>query len=101
MTCLAGICPASICANEVLMSSRPTPIEPMIRLHNLAPSVWHDGEHERAFGLDRLSAWSALEMGDTEPSGTAFLQAAQLAGLVDARGQAMTADEATAFPRDR
>ena len=58
--------------------------DPLVRplaLHNLAFAVWHAGETERADGLNRLSARSALEMGSTVSSGMAFLQAAHFAGI--------------------
>ncbi len=58
--------------------------DPLVRplaLHNLAFAVWHAGEPERADGLNRLSARSALEMGASVSSGMAFLQAAHFAGI--------------------
>jgi len=58
--------------------------DPLIRptaLHNLAFSVWSAGERERAVGLNRISARSALEMGVTVTSGMAFLQAGLFAGF--------------------
>ncbi len=58
--------------------------DPLVRplaLHDLAFAVWNAGEPERADGLNRLSARSALEMGVTVSSGMAFLQAAHFAGV--------------------
>ncbi len=70
--------------SEALVLADLPGADPLVRplvLHNLAFTAEHDGEHERALGLNRLSARSALEMGVTVSSGMAFLQAAQLAGV--------------------
>jgi hypothetical protein len=59
--------------------------DPLIRpnaLHNLSFSVWDAGERERAAGLNRLAARSALEMGATVTSGMAFVQAGLFAGVL-------------------
>jgi predicted ATPase len=58
--------------------------DPLIRptaFHNLAFSVWNAGQPERAAGLNRIAARSALEMGATVNSGMAFLQAGLFAGV--------------------
>jgi predicted ATPase/DNA-binding SARP family transcriptional activator len=68
---------------SVELADRPG-ADPVIRptaLHNLSFSLWNAGEHERAIGLNRISARSALEMGATIPSGMAFLQAGLFAGV--------------------
>jgi predicted ATPase/DNA-binding SARP family transcriptional activator len=66
---------------SVQLSDKPG-ADPLMRptaLHNLAFSVWHAGERERARGQLRLSARSALETGATVASGMAFL----LGGLIE------------------
>jgi len=58
--------------------------DPLIRppaFHNLAFGVWNAGERERAVGLNRIAARSALEMGATVTSGMAFFQAGLFAGV--------------------
>jgi tetratricopeptide (TPR) repeat protein len=57
------------------------PLTRPVALHNLAFSVWNASERERAVGLNRISARSALEMGAALSSGMAFLQAGFFAGL--------------------
>lgn len=48
--------------------------------HALAYVVWDDGDLDRAAGLNRAAARSALKNGETVNSGLAFLQAATFAG---------------------
>lgn len=71
-------------ANESIeLVDRPG-ADPLIRptaFHNLAFTLWQAGELERAVGLNRISARSALEMGATVTSGLAFLQAGLFAGV--------------------
>ncbi len=65
------------------LADRPD-ADPLIRpiaLHNLSFSLWTAGERERAVGLNRISARTALEMGATVSSGMAFLQAGLYAGV--------------------
>jgi predicted ATPase/DNA-binding SARP family transcriptional activator len=69
---------------SVELADRPG-ADPLIRptaLHNLSFTLWDAGERERAVGLNRISARSALEMGATVSSGMAFLQAGLFAGVV-------------------
>jgi tetratricopeptide (TPR) repeat protein len=68
---------------SVELAGRPG-ADPLIRptaLHNLSFTLWNAGERERAVGLNRISARSALEMGTTVSSGMAFLQAGLYAGV--------------------
>ncbi len=68
---------------SVELADRPG-ADPLIRpaaLHNLSFSLWNDGKRERAIGLNRISARSALEMGVTINSAMAFLQAGLFAGV--------------------
>jgi tetratricopeptide (TPR) repeat protein len=68
---------------SVGLADRPD-ADPLIRpsaFHNLAFSLWHAGERERAIGLNRMSAQSALETGAAVTSGMAFLQAGLFAGV--------------------
>jgi len=53
--------------------------------HSLAYAVWDAGDFDRAEGLNRAAARSALETGVTVNTGLALLQAATFAGH---RGQA-------------
>lgn len=65
------------------LAERPD-ADPLIRpmaFHNLAFGVWHAGELDRARGLNRVAATSALETASNVNSGMAFLQAAVFAGL--------------------
>lgn len=57
-------------------------------LHSLAYAVWDGGDFDRAEGLNRAAARSALETGATVNTGLGLLQAASFAGL---RGQAKRA----------
>ncbi len=68
---------------SIELADRPG-ADPLIRptaFHNLAFSVWNAGQRERAAGLNRIAARSALEMGATVTSGMAFLQAGLFAGV--------------------
>ena len=56
-----------------------------LAFHGLAYSVWDSGEFDRAEGLNRAAARSALDTGVTVNSGLALLQAATFAGR---RGEA-------------
>jgi predicted ATPase len=70
------------CLETMELSERPG-ADPLIRpiaLHNLAFAVWHSGDRERAEGLNRLAATSAVETGMTVNSGMAFLEAGLFAG---------------------
>jgi hypothetical protein len=51
-----------------------------IAFHGLAYAVWDSGEFDRAKGLNRAAARSALETGVTVNTGLALLQAATFAG---------------------
>jgi tetratricopeptide (TPR) repeat protein len=51
-----------------------------LAFHGLANSVWDHGEFDRAEGLNRAAARSALETGVTVNTGLALLQAATFAG---------------------
>jgi len=59
-----------------------------IAFHNLAYAVWDAGQLDRAEGLNRAAARTALETGATVNSGLALLQAATFAGR---RGDAASA----------
>ena len=68
---------------SIELADRPG-ADPLIRpaaFHNLAFSLWNAGERERAVGLNRIAAESALEMGVTVTAGMAFLQAGLFAGV--------------------
>lgn len=68
---------------SIELADRPG-ADPLIRpvaLHNLSFSLWNAGERERAIGLNRISARSALEMGATVSSGMALLQGGLFAGV--------------------
>jgi hypothetical protein len=75
---------------SVELADRPG-ADPLIRptaLHNLAFSVWNAGERERAAGINRIAARTALEMGATVTSGLVFLQAGLFAGVGGEGGRA-------------
>jgi hypothetical protein len=68
---------------SVELANRPG-ADPRIRptaLHNLSFRLWNAGERERAMGLNRILARSALDMGAIVSSGMAFLQAGLFAGV--------------------
>jgi len=69
---------------ETMELAERSDADPLIRpsaFHNLAYGVWHAGELDRAQGLNRVAATSALEMASSVNSGMAFLQAAVFAAL--------------------
>lgn len=71
-------------ARETMELLERSDADPLIRsaaFHNLAFGVWHAGELDRARGLNRVAATSALEMASSVNSGMAFLQAAVFAAL--------------------
>jgi predicted ATPase/DNA-binding SARP family transcriptional activator len=86
-TFLANLAPATdrrrYLTEALRLAERPG-ADPLMRplvLHNYAFLVWNQGERERAEGLNRLSARSALDMGVTVSVGMALLQASVFAGV--------------------
>ena len=70
--------------HETMELAERSDADPLIRptaFHNLAFGVWHSGELDRAEGLNRVAAKSALEMASSVNSGMAFFQAAVFAAL--------------------